>query len=224
MTTHYITLKDIHFSYPKSFSLKVSELGIQQNEKIAFIGSSGCGKTTLVSLIAGIILPQQGQIIVDGTLIHSLSHHTRTKYRLENIGFIFQNFELLEYLSVKENVLVPFILKSEKVSIGLLEKLDNLLNKMGIFAKKNCYPAQLSQGEKQRVAIARALIHGPKVIIADEPTGNLDPENSQKIMDLLWEELQITNTTLLMITHDHQLLNKFDRTLIIEDGSVKDIT
>ena len=226
-----ISIRNLFFRYDKDFEINIAELDIACGEKVALVGESGCGKTTLFSLIAGILHPHRGQITVNSHIITQLSDKNLREFRLQNIGFVFQNFELIDYLNVRENILLPFTLNSMRIPKSAQERLQHLLNVMGIQNKITQKPQQLSQGEKQRVAIARALIHNPALLIADEPTGNLDPQNSKKILDLLWQEID-ENTTLLMITHDHSFLQKFDRVIHLNEslqnnlinGSEKGIT
>ncbi|BBM87687.1 ABC transporter ATP-binding protein [Candidatus Uabimicrobium amorphum] len=206
-----IVIRDLSFSYGNDFAIELTHLEIASGQKVAFVGESGCGKTTLLSLIAGVLRPHKGEINVCEHKTHLLSEKELRLFRLQNIGFVFQNFALLDYLNVRENILLPFTLQSKKITQQTLDRLEYLLSAVGIRDKNKQKPQHLSQGEKQRVAIARALIHKPSIVIADEPTGNLDPKNSQKIMNLLWQE--IDNTTFLMITHDHSVLDKFDRTV-----------
>ncbi|WP_372371085.1 ABC transporter ATP-binding protein [Candidatus Uabimicrobium sp. HlEnr_7] len=216
-----ISLQNLFFSYGSDFEIHIKQLTIARGEKVAFVGESGCGKTTLVSLIAGVLRSNAGQITIADQQIHNFSDKQLRQFRLRSVGFVFQNFELLDYLNVTENILLPFTLLFKKATPQTLDKLDYLLNAMSIKNKATHKPHQLSQGEKQRVAIARALIHQPSIVIADEPTGNLDPKNSKKIMDLLWKEIN-EQTTFLMITHDHSLLNQFDRVIHVGEKGLEE--
>lgn len=212
-----IELKQLEFSYPGSlFRLSVDELSVQTGEKLAIVGPSGSGKTTLLNLLAGILLPQSGEIVVDETRLTNLSDRQRRDFRAARIGMVFQQFELLDYLSVLENVRLPF-----RINATLGKKADhdsamNLLESVGLTSFAKRYPSQLSRGEQQRVAICRALATEPKLILADEPTGNLDPVNKRTIMDLLFSETASRNQTLVVVTHDQSLLNDFDRVIDFE--------
>lgn len=214
-----ILIDNLSFSYGSDFAVELAHLQIQSGQKVAFVGESGCGKTTLLSLIAGVLRPHKGEISILQQKTHLLSEKELRMFRLQNIGFVFQNFALLDYLNVRENILLPFTLQCKKITQPTLDRLEYLLNAVGIRDKIYQKPQQLSQGEKQRVAIARALIHKPSIVIADEPTGNLDPKNSEKIMHLLWQEID-KDTTFLMITHDHSILDKFDRTVRFDEKGI----
>lgn len=214
-----IALENIDFKYPNSdFQLQIDELSFQQGIRTAVIGPSGFGKTTLLNLISGISLPQKGRIRIDGTFVNLLSDAERRTFRLIHIGFVFQDFKLLDYLTVMDNILLPFrinkALKSDKNTRERARRLASMLN---IEGKLTRYPERLSQGERQRVAICRALINDPPIILADEPTGNLDPENKLKIMDMLYDYVKDRGASLLTVTHDHELLNGFDRVIDFKD-------
>ena len=210
-----IDVNDLMFSYPSgNFLLQVPDFSVEKHEKIAVIGPSGTGKTTLLNLIAGIILPNQGHIRVNDTTVDQLNDARRRQFRITQIGFIFQDFELLDYLNVYDNILHPFrITKALQLDSDARERARMLAEEMGIGDKLKRRAGDLSQGEKQRAAICRALLPQPKLILADEATGNLDPENKTRILDLLFRAVQEHDTTLLAVTHDHELLNRFDRTV-----------
>lgn len=210
-----INTVDLGFQYSAdSFSLRIPELKIESGEKVAITGASGCGKTTFLSLLSGILLPDAGTISVDGNKIHEMSDRKRREFRLRTIGFVFQDFELIDYLSAHDNILLPFRLNpAMRLIPEVISRANELASKMGIDDKLKRYPSQLSQGEKQRVALCRALITNPAYVFADEATGNLDPENKRLILDLLMKELQETNGTLLAITHDLELIDRFDRVI-----------
>lgn len=210
-----IELKDIEFRYPKSdFHLAVDKLTFPAGSKTAIIGPSGFGKTTLLNIISGIHLPQAGKVEVDKTKVNHLKDHERRTFRLLNIGFIFQDFRLLEYLKVLDNIQLPFRINGTlRFSSGIAGKTNALAAAMDIEDKLSKYPAKLSQGERQRVAICRALINDPKVILADEPTGNLDPVNKHKIMNKLFDQVMQNGSTLITVTHDHELLSDFDEVI-----------
>lgn len=208
-----IALDNIVFRYPNSdFRLAFKNLSFKAGEKTAVIGPSGFGKTTLLNLISGINLPEDGQIIVGTTQVHRLSESQRRTFRLVNIGFVFQDFRLLNYLNVLDNILLPFRINGAiKFDKSARESAKKLSDALGIGDKLTKYPGRLSQGERQRVAICRALINRPGIILADEPTGNLDPDNKHRIMSLLFDQVTNYNATLITVTHDHALLPGFDR-------------
>lgn len=208
-----ITLSNIKFQYPNSdFHLELDQLQFTSGTKTAVIGPSGFGKTTLLNLVSGINIPQEGVVDVGDKQINKLGERERRTFRLLNIGFVFQDFRLLEYLKVSDNILLPFrINKALKIKPGVRDSLNEITASMNIADKLNKYPDKLSQGERQRVAICRALINEPKVILADEPTGNLDPENKQRIMEMLFSYVDKKDSTLITVTHDHELLSGFDR-------------
>jgi len=210
-----IAINQLSFSYAdSSFRFAIDHLEIEQGERIAIIGPSGIGKTTLLNLIAGIYLPESGKIAIQGKEINSLSDRERRLLRVKEIGFVFQDFKLVEYLPVSDNIVLPFrINRSLSVTEPIKKRAVELADELGIGQHLNKYPGTLSQGEKQRVAICRALINKPKIILADEPTGNLDPENKIHIMETLIKYSEDSNATLINVTHDHDLLNHVDRTI-----------
>jgi len=219
-----IQLKKIQFRYPESdFDLFISDLTFPESSKTAVIGPSGFGKTTMLNLIAGILLPDKGEVIVNNAILNSQSDKERRNYRIQNIGFIFQDFRLVPYLSVLDNILLPFrinsIIKPDADASSRAKHISEDLN-IGKLIKK--YPAKLSHGEKQRVAIARALINKPRVLLADEPTGNLDPVNKLHIKDILFDVVGKYNTTLITVTHDHEMLDGFDN--VIDFKNFKKVT
>ena len=212
-----IQARNILFQYPtSSFRLAVDELTIERGEKLAIVGPSGSGKTTLLNLLAGILLPDRGEIITAGTQLNSLNDRDRRNFRATHIGLVFQQFELLEYLTVLENVRLPFRINRSAIDTPDIESPAQLLDSVGLGSFSDRYPGKLSRGEQQRVAICRALVTGPKLILADEPTGNLDPANKRNIMDLLFSQTESRNQTLVVVTHDQSLLTDFDRVIDFE--------
>jgi putative ABC transport system ATP-binding protein len=196
------------------FRLHIPELTVAQSEKVAVIGPSGSGKTTLLNLIAGIFSPSAGEICIGDVPVHQLTDAERRDFRISKIGFVFQDFELLDYLNVLDNILHPYRITGALVLDQTVRaRAATLAENMGIGDKLGRFPDELSQGEKQRVAICRALLPQPKLILADEATGNLDPENKQIILDLLFESVNDHHATLLTVTHDHDLLSRFDRVI-----------
>jgi len=210
-----IELRNIEFSYGTgSFRLDVPELKIPNGERTAVIGPSGSGKTTLLNLMAGIIQPEQGRIVVAGTDLSALDDSSLRNFRITRMGLIFQEFELLEYLSVLENILLPFrICRELLLDDEVRDRAVDLLEQVEMADKSHRFPAQLSQGERQRVAVLRALIAQPKIILADEPTGNLDPGNKERVLDILLRYAQERDATLVTVTHDHGLIPRFDRVI-----------
>lgn len=208
-----IRIDDLHFSYPdENFSLDISELSINQGESVAIIGPSGSGKTTLLNLICGVSRPQSGDIQINGRSLHAQSEKEVRQYRLSHIGMVFQSFELLEYLNVFDNILLPYRLDNTiEIETKTVTRAKEIAATFGIEDKLKRYPSQLSQGEKQRVAIMRALITGASLIVADEPTGNLDPENTDLVADQLLEFVKKEGATLVTVTHDHDFAKRFDR-------------
>lgn len=200
------------------FRLAIPEIEVNAGEKVAITGPSGSGKTTLLHLISGIYLPEQGQITFRDIRIDQLSDSARRDLRISSIGFVFQNFQLLDYLSVQDNILHPYrISRSMKLSRGIRHRASELAEELGILHLLKRRPDELSQGEKQRAAICRALLPGPQLVLADEATGNLDPENKTRILDLLFEHVERSNATLLAVSHDHELLPRFDAVINFND-------
>ena len=214
-----IKISNLEFKYPKGgFRLSIPEFTATDSEKVAVIGPSGSGKTTLLNLIAGILAPVSGTVVLDDLTVNHLNDTGRRDYRITHIGFVFQDFELLDYLNVLDNILHPFrITGALKLNKGVKERAVKLARDMGIDDKLNRHPNDLSQGEKQRAAICRALLPQPKLLLADEPTGNLDPDNKTKILDLLFQSVEEHKATLLAVTHDTELLKRFDRVIDFKD-------
>jgi len=210
-----IRIRSLEFQYPTGdFRLDVPEFSIEQSEKVAVIGPSGSGKTTLLNLLAGIFTAEKGTIEVGNIGVNRLTEDDRRDFRIVNIGFVFQDFELLDYLNVMDNILHPYrITGALRLNKEVRARAAELAQDMGIGDKLKQPVNNLSQGEKQRAAICRALLARPKLILADEATGNLDPKNKFRILDLLFRSVEDHNSTLLTVTHDHELLKKFDRVI-----------
>ena len=208
-----ISIRSLEFYYrPGDFRLDIPEFSVTKGEKVAVIGPSGSGKTTLLNLIAGIMTPLKGTVSVGDIQVSGLDDRERRDFRITNIGFVFQDFELLDYLNVLDNVLHPFrITGALTLDREARSRATNLAQDMGIGDKLKRNSNDLSHGEKQRVAICRALLPQPKLILADEATGNLDPVNKGLILDLLFQSVEDHDATLLAVTHDYELLKRFDR-------------
>ncbi|MDX2349902.1 MAG: ATP-binding cassette domain-containing protein [Porticoccus sp.] len=210
-----ISIRALHFQYTDSdFALQVERLAIGAGEAVAVVGPSGSGKTTLLNLLAGVLLPDSGQVQVGAQQLSVLNDSARRNFRIKQLGMVFQNFELLEYLSVLDNILLPLRIGSGlEVTAQLRSRATELAVHVGIGDKLKRYPSQLSQGERQRVAVSRALLLQPSVVLADEPTGNLDPSNKTLVLDLLLDYARSHAATLVTVTHDQDLLQRFDRVL-----------
>jgi putative ABC transport system ATP-binding protein len=214
-----IHLDNVHFRYPSGeFRLEVPELSVAAGEKVAVIGPSGSGKTTLLNLVAGILKPTAGRLEVDGTDLAKLSDQRRRDFRIASIGFIFQDFGLIDYLDVLDNIVHPCRISSALTLTGdVKERARELAVQLGVSSRMKHHPAELSHGERQRVAICRALLLGPRLILADEATGNLDPRNKMLILDALFQAVTTQQATVLAVTHDHELLDRFDRVIDFRD-------
>ena len=214
-----IEIRALEFAYAGTdFRLHIPDFRISHGEKVAIIGPSGSGKTTLLNLLAGILIPDRGQVSLAGQEISSMEDAARRDLRITQIGFVFQDFELIDYLNVLDNVLHPCrITRALALNTESRERAAALLARMGLGDKLERGVENLSQGEKQRVAICRALLPSPKLVLADEATGNLDPRNKAHILDLLFQAVQDHDATLLAVTHDHELLPSFDRVVDFSD-------
>ncbi len=208
-----IRIQELDFYYRLGeFSLNIREFAVNKGEKVAVIGPSGSGKTTLLNLVGGIITPMNGVVSVDHVKVSELNDTSRRDFRVANIGFVFQDFELLDYLNVLDNILHTYrITGALSLDKEVRSRAADLAIEMGIGDKLKRYANDLSHGEKQRVAICRALLPRPKLILSDEATGNLDPDNKMLILDLLFRSVEQHDATLLAVTHDHELLRRFDR-------------
>ena len=214
-----IDIRALEFAYPDSgFRLDIPSFALRDGEKLAVIGPSGSGKTTLLNLVSGIIRPQRGEVRVAGTDIGTLSDAHRRAFRIRNVGFVFQDFELLDYLDVLDNILHPYrITGALRLDRTVRARARQLADDLGVGDKLARHPSHLSQGERQRVAICRALLPQPRLLLADEATGNLDPRNKGRILDLLFDSVDARGATLLAVTHDHELLARFERVVDFAD-------
>ena len=192
-------------------------LNVEEGESLAITGPSGSGKSTLLGLLAGLDNPSSGEVFLNKIPLHELNEEERAKVRKENVAFVFQSFELLPSLTALENVMLPSELKSRKDPESSAEYF---LDRVGLKDRQHHYPNQLSGGEQQRVAIARAFACSSKILFADEPTGNLDPKNGKLISDLLFEVNAESDNALVVVTHDHDLAKKCDKTLSLKLGKV----
>ena len=210
-----VEVENLSFAYPSGgFRLRVPSLSLADGERLAIVGPSGSGKTTLLNLIAGILTPDTGRITVAGTEVTALSNAERRRFRASRIGFVFQDFALLDYLPARQNILYPYrISPGLRLDAEARSRAEALANASGIGDKLDRHPGALSQGEQQRVAICRALVTQPKLVLSDEATGNLDPESKARILDLLFERAREAGAGVLAVTHDHELLPRFDRML-----------
>jgi putative ABC transport system ATP-binding protein len=210
-----LQVTDLQFRYGDSgFALRIDELNVAAGESVALVGPSGSGKTTLLHLVAGILAPAAGSVVVDGQDLGALDADARRAFRIQRVGLVFQEFELLEYLSVLDNVLLPYrIHPALRLAAAAGERARTLAERLDIGDKLTRLPHHLSQGERQRVAVCRALVTGPPLLLADEPTGNLDPANKQRVLDALFALAAESGATILTVTHDHELLPRFDRTI-----------
>ncbi|WP_044566339.1 ABC transporter ATP-binding protein [Anaerococcus provencensis] len=199
-------LKDINFS-------------VDKGEYIAIVGESGSGKSTLLNIIGALDTPTDGKVIINNKELFSMKDSELTVFRRRNIGFIFQGFNLIPELTVEENIIFPVLLDYKKPDRKYLEELLNIL---GLQERKNHLPSELSGGQQQRVAIGRALITRPSLILADEPTGNLDSKNSSEVISLLKESSQKYEQTIIMITHSRSIAQAADRVLRVSDGILVD--
>ncbi len=208
-------VRDVDFTYgEEGFRLRIPKLDLESGERVAFVGPSGSGKTTLLHLLAGILIPRSGLVRVGDFELNRLDDAARRAFRISKIGFVFQDFRLIEYLNVRENALLPYRLNpSLRLDESVGKRLSLLAEQLQFEDELDLPIDELSQGERQRAAIARALLVRPGMILADEPTGNLDPVNKTRILDLLFSQTEESESTLVMVTHDHALLDRFDRVI-----------
>ena len=196
------------------------DLTIYRGEFCSIVGTSGSGKSTMLNMLAGLEKPTKGEIVIAGQHLEKMNENQLVKFRREHVGFIFQSFQLVSELTVEQNIAFPLLLDYRKPKASDVEEILELL---GLTERRNHLPSQLSGGQQQRVAIGRALITKPKLILADEPTGNLDSKNSQDVIDLLTKASRHYQQTILMITHNNGLTSMVDRVLRVTDGVLTDL-
>jgi putative ABC transport system ATP-binding protein len=201
--------------------LKGISLIIPAGQFVAIVGASGSGKSTLLGLLAGLDTPSSGEIFLDGAPIHNLAEAELAQVRGAKIGFVFQSYQLIETLTALENVLLPYELNAEGSGV---ERARRLLEEVGLGERMDHYPVQLSGGEQQRVALARAFVVEPPIVMADEPTGNLDSTNGKLVLDLLLERNRKAGTTLVLVTHDPEVASRADRKIMLRDGLIVEDT
>jgi putative ABC transport system ATP-binding protein len=201
--------------------LKGIDLTIPAGQFIAIVGASGSGKSTLLGLLAGLDTPSEGEIWLDGTPIHNLAEAELAEVRGRKIGFVFQSYQLISTLTALENVLLPYELNVEGNGI---KQARRLLDEVGLSERVDHYPVQLSGGEQQRVALARAFVVEPPIVMADEPTGNLDSTNGHMVLDLLLDRNRKSGTTLVLVTHDAEVASRADRKIVLRDGMIVEDT
>ncbi len=210
-----VRVERLRFAYTDGdFTLLSHDFSAARGETIAIIGPSGSGKSTFLNLLAGVLTAQAGQLTVAGTEVSALGDRQARAFRAQHVGFVFQDFGLLDYLSAHDNILHLYRLSSSlDLTADVRARAQMLAKRVGVDHLLSRRPAALSQGERQRVAICRALLPNPGLILADEATGNLDPTNKQRILDLLFDEVQSEGATLIAVTHDYEVLHRFSRVI-----------
>jgi ABC-type lipoprotein export system ATPase subunit len=214
-----ITITGLEFQFAHSdFRLAIPSLEIADGARVAVVGPSGSGKTTLLHLVAGILAPSRGTVRVRDREVGAMGEAARRAFRVANIGLVFQSFELVGYLDVFQNILLPYRLNPAlRRSPAVARRVERLAQETGIAHRLGYLPHRLSQGEKQRAAICRAMLPEPPLLLADEPTGNLDPSAKQRVVDLLFGQVERTGSTLVMVTHDTEIAARFPRVINCRD-------
>jgi putative ABC transport system ATP-binding protein len=202
-------------------ALRGVSLQVDRGEFVAIMGASGSGKSTMLQLLGGLDLPSSGEVVIDGVNLTALDEEARTLTRRDKTGFVFQYFNLIPLLSVAENVALPFLIAGEPLAVHRA-RVNELLDLVGLQARADNSPDQLSAGEQQRVALARALATAPAILMADEPTGNLDYTTGTEILDLLWDSCDRLGQTIVLVTHDARAAAYADRVLVVRDGAILD--
>jgi putative ABC transport system ATP-binding protein len=221
MSAPLVELRGISKSYREGererLVFREASLSIEPGEWVFLLGRSGSGKSTLLNLVSGIDLPDRGEVVVDGQVLNRQSERDRTLFRRNSIGFVFQFYNLIPTLTVEENVLLPLELTGD-LTPELRERARDLLEQVGLADRAQSFPDRLSGGEQQRIAVARALVHRPKLVLADEPTGNLDAETGRQVLDLFQRLVRQTGATMVLVTHSSEVARLADRILTISDG------
>ncbi len=210
-----VSMRGVRFRYPVgAFELAVDELDVARGARVACIGPSGSGKSTLAALMTGIVVPNAGSVVLDGTELGDLSDAARRALRIERVGMMFQEFELVASLSALENILLPYhVADVLKLDADVTERARALADDLGLTDVLRRKPRRLSGGERQRVALCRALVTEPALILCDEPTGQLDPVTAAASLDRIFEQVDARGATLFVVTHDHGILARFDRVI-----------
>ena len=222
----FIALRNLRKHYTEGDQQRVIfadlDLDIGRGELVALLGQSGSGKSTLLNLLGGIDLPDAGQIRISDRLLTALSEVERTRFRRRHIGFVFQFFNLIPTLTVAENLLLPLELNG-LAAPDQRERALELLDQVGLGDRRASFPERLSGGEQQRLALARALVHGPWLLLADEPTGNLDAATGERILELLLTLHRQAETTMVMVTHSREVAARADRILMLDNGRIREL-
>lgn len=216
LDVHKIT-KSYYNGQKKLTVLDEVSFSLERGDTFSIVGPSGSGKTTLLGLCAGLDLPTEGFVSLEGHELFSLTEDQRAEVRNQHVGFIFQSFQLISTLTAVENIMVPMELNGLK---GARERAKDLLDRVGLSDRGHHYPAQLSGGEQQRVSLARAFSNNPSILFADEPTGNLDEETSEKVVKMIFDLNQESGTTLVMVTHDLELASQTKRVIRLKGGKI----
>jgi putative ABC transport system ATP-binding protein len=210
-------VSDLRFAYSaEGFRVHVPQLELAAGKALALAGPSGAGKSTLLRLLTGLLTPTAGKVSLGAAQMETMSHEARRAFRLQHIGLVFQDFALLDYLTVTENILLPHQFRGT-ANAAVRTKMLDLTERLHIDRYLDKRVSQLSQGERQRVAVARALVHEPQFVFADEPTASLDPARGRIVVDMLLEDTRRRGACLVMVTHDPNLLPLFDQTVRMED-------
>ncbi len=219
--TELIKTEKLNKTYGKGNSAVVAvndiDLTINKGQFTAIVGTSGSGKSTLMHLLGGVDNPTSGKVFIEGEDVFALKDEKRSILRRRKIGFIFQEYNLVPILTVEENIVMPLLLDGNKVN---KEEVDELIERLGLTERRNHLPSQLSGGQQQRVAIARAIINRPSIILADEPTGNLDKRNSEEVINMMFEAVRERKETLVIVTHEMDIAAMADRIIHLEDGTI----
>jgi len=225
MTEHVLECRNVGREFSEGTTtlqvLRGVNLAVKTAERVAIIGSSGSGKTTLLQIMGGLDEPSQGEVLVNGTPMHGTSETAKGELRNRYIGFVYQFHHLLPEFTAEENVAMPLLIRREPKDSAFASARE-LLGRVGLGERLSHKPGELSGGERQRAAVARALITRPQLVLADEPTGNLDAGNGEHVLKLMLELNQELQTSLVIVTHDHSIAERMDRILILEDGVLKE--